>query len=226
MPPRHRRNYLAVPDQRPCQCVDPGEIRLVPGLAVDRFGDVFVCQVNSAGMERLTPALIDALVDLYAPRAVVLRGDSPVREFEGLKSRVEVIAGEVEGSVEIAEYGVRFLADPLAGQKTGWFFDQRDNRAFLASLADGVRMLDGYCYSGAFAVAGAVALEGAARPPPHADGHQHVHVVPGVAEVCAREQHVPQLRDDALLALPLQVPLSLDSVQLCLELSDLLLQLR
>ncbi|MFP6745348.1 MAG: class I SAM-dependent rRNA methyltransferase [Alphaproteobacteria bacterium] len=133
----------------------------LPGLAVDRFGDVFVCQVNSAGMERLTPALRDALVDLYAPRAVVLRGDSPVREFEGLKSRVEVIAGEVEGPVEIAEYGVRFLADPLAGQKTGWFFDQRDNRAFVASLAGDADVLDVYSYAGGFGVA--AALAGATR---------------------------------------------------------------
>ena len=99
------------------------------GLAIDRFGDVLVCQVNSAGMERLTPALLDALHDLYAPRAVVLRGDSPVREFEGLKSRVEVIAGALDGTVGVEEYGVRFVADPIAGQKTGWFFDQRDNRA-------------------------------------------------------------------------------------------------
>jgi 23S rRNA (cytosine1962-C5)-methyltransferase len=131
------------------------------GLAIDRFGDVLVCQVNTAGMERLTPALLVALHDLYDPRAVVLRGDSPVRGLEGLESRVEVIAGALEGTVETAEYGVRFVADPLAGQKTGWFFDQRDNRAFVARLAAGASVLDVYSYSGGFGIAAAVA--GASR---------------------------------------------------------------
>ncbi|MFP6741074.1 MAG: class I SAM-dependent rRNA methyltransferase [Alphaproteobacteria bacterium] len=129
----------------------------LPGLAIDRFGDVFVCQVNSAGMERLIPDLLAALHELFDPRAVVLRGDSPVREFEGLDSRIEVIAGALEGTVETEEYGVRFIADPLAGQKTGWFIDQRENRHFVAGLANGATMLDVYSYAGGFGIAAAMA---------------------------------------------------------------------
>ena len=129
----------------------------LPGLAIDRFGDVLACQVNSAGMERLAPALLAALDETFRPRAVVLRGDSAVRDLEGLERRVEVAAGTLDEPVEAVEHGVRFLADPVDGQKTGWYYDQRDNRAFIAGLAKGARLLDVYSYSGGFGVAAAVA---------------------------------------------------------------------
>ena len=148
-----RERFMAAPFYRLIHAEADG----LPGLAIDRFGDVFACQVNSAGMERLIPALLEALDGLYAPRAVVLRGDSPVRALEGLESRVEVASGALEGAVEIAENGLRYLADPIAGQKTGWYFDQRDNRAFVASLAADVSLLDVYGHSGGFALAAAAA---------------------------------------------------------------------
>ena len=129
----------------------------LPGLAVDRFGDVLACQVNSAGMERLAPSLLAALDETFGPRAVVMRGDSAVRDLEGLERRVEVAAGTLDGPVEVIEHGVRFLADPVGGQKTGWYYDQRDNRTFIADIAKGARLLDTYSYCGGFGLAAAVA---------------------------------------------------------------------
>ncbi|MGE5540181.1 MAG: class I SAM-dependent rRNA methyltransferase [Gemmatimonas sp.] len=125
----------------------------LPGLIVDRFGDVFVVQANTAGAEGLMPMLLDVLAERFAPRAVVGRNDSPVRELEGLPRDTSVLAGTLDGPIELIENGVRYLADPTGGQKTGWFFDQRDNRAFMASLAKGRRVIDFYTYAGGFALA-------------------------------------------------------------------------
>ncbi|MSO77820.1 MAG: class I SAM-dependent rRNA methyltransferase [Alphaproteobacteria bacterium] len=133
----------------------------LPGLIVDRFGDVVTCQTNTAGMERLLPDLLDALDRVLAPRAIVLRNDSSVRALERLDSYVRIAKGELSGPVEIRENGVRLFADPIGGQKTGWFYDQRDNRACVAGLCRGASVLDLYAYAGGFAVQAAVA--GAAK---------------------------------------------------------------
>jgi 23S rRNA (cytosine1962-C5)-methyltransferase len=127
----------------------------LPGLVVDRFGAVLVVQSNAAGMAVLEPLLIEALATLLKPEAIVLRNDSPARAMEGLGSEVRVAVGGVAGAVPVEENGVTFAADVLGGQKTGWFFDQRDNRGFVAELARGARVIDLYCYSGGFAVAAA-----------------------------------------------------------------------
>jgi 23S rRNA (cytosine1962-C5)-methyltransferase len=127
----------------------------LPGLVVDRFGAVLAVQANTAGMALLQPLIVEALGAVVAPEAIVLRNDSPARAMEGLDSEVRVALGEVAGPVAVEEDGVVFGADVLAGQKTGWFFDQRDNRAFVAGLARGARVIDLYCYSGGFAVAAA-----------------------------------------------------------------------
>jgi 23S rRNA (cytosine1962-C5)-methyltransferase len=127
----------------------------LPGLVCDRFDDVLVLQVNIAGMEALTPALLAAFDRLLAPRAIVLRNDSPARGLEGLPTGVSVAKGEVGDAVEVRENGLRYFADVRAGQKTGWFYDQRDSRAFVASVAVGGAFLDVYCHTGGFAVAGA-----------------------------------------------------------------------
>ncbi len=129
----------------------------LPGLIVDRFGDVLSVQINSAGMERLTPFLLDALARDLAPKVVVLGNDTPVRTLEGLPMERKVVVGDLSGPVELVENGVRFLADLSDGQKTGWFYDQRENRAFVASLARGRRVLDVYTYAGGFALQAAMA---------------------------------------------------------------------
>jgi 23S rRNA (cytosine1962-C5)-methyltransferase len=124
----------------------------LPGLVVDRFGDVVVAQLNSAGMERLREPLLEALDAVLAPRAVVLRNDSSARGPEGLTTEVVVARGSLDGPVELIENGCRFAADLLTGQKTGWFYDQRDNRAAVAQLAAGKRVLDLFAYAGGFGV--------------------------------------------------------------------------
>ena len=101
----------------------------LPGLVVDRFGGVLVVQANTAGMDRLLPVITDALQGLLPPEAIVLRNDSPARTLEGLPLETRTAFGTLEGPVSLDENGTLFLADVLAGQKTGWFYDQRDNRA-------------------------------------------------------------------------------------------------
>lgn len=129
----------------------------LPGLIVDRYGDVLAIQTNTAGMERLLPDLAAAFDRVLAPKAVVLINDSPVRKLEGLELEHRVLSGELTGPVELIENGCRFVADLADGQKTGWFFDQRDNRAFVARLAKGRRVLDLYTYAGGFALQAAMA---------------------------------------------------------------------
>ena len=142
----------------------------LPGLVVDRFGAVLVVQSNAAGMARLEPAVLDALGELLSPEAIVLRNDSPARGLEGLASETRVARGSLDGPIALHETGAVFRADLLAGQKTGWFFDQRDNRRFVANLARGARVLDLYCYTGGFAVqaalGGAAAVLGVDRSEP------------------------------------------------------------
>ena len=127
----------------------------LPGLIVDRYGEAVVVQANTAGMDRLLPELLEALDATLAPEIVVLRNDSSARQTETLQSEVRIAKGEISGPIEVLENGARFVVDLQAGQKTGWFFDQRDNRAAVARLAAGSRVLDLYAYGGGFAVAAA-----------------------------------------------------------------------
>ncbi len=124
----------------------------LPGLVVDRFGDALVVQVNTAGMEALTPVLLEALEAELSPRTIVLKNDSPVRELEGLKREVTVAKGDADAPIELVENDARFVADLSGGQKTGWFYDQRDNRRFMAELSKDATVLDVYSYSGGFGV--------------------------------------------------------------------------
>jgi 23S rRNA (cytosine1962-C5)-methyltransferase len=124
----------------------------LPGVVIDRFGAHLVVQVNTAGMELLTPVLLEALEAEFAPQTIVLKNDSPVRALEGLKRGVSVAKGDASGPIELIENGARFVADLSGGQKTGWFYDQRDNRRFMAGLAKDARVFDVYSYSGGFGV--------------------------------------------------------------------------
>ena len=135
----------------------------LPGTIIDRFGATLVLQVNTAGMARLLPELLAALDQLLAPETVVLRNDSPARELEGLAQEVAVAKGSLDGPIEVIENDTRYLADPREGQKTGWFYDQRDNRALVGRLVaarPGGRVLDAYSYSGGFTLQAALAGAG------------------------------------------------------------------
>ena len=129
----------------------------LPGLVADRFGGALVVQATTAGMERLLPEVLAAAGDVLGPETVVLRNDAPARRAEGLGPYVRLASGDLDGAVPVREGNLKYFADLMGGQKTGWFFDQRDNRAFVAALAGGAPMLDVYCHSGAFAIAGAAA---------------------------------------------------------------------
>ncbi len=121
----------------------------LPGLVIDRYDDVFSVQANSAAMDRLTQDLVAVLEEKFAPRAIVARNDSPVRAHEGLPEAVALLAG-TDATATVEEGGVTFPVDPLAGQKTGFFFDQRPHRDRMAGLAAGARVLDVFCHTGAF----------------------------------------------------------------------------
>ena len=130
----------------------------LPAVVVDRYGDVLVVQANAAGSEQFLPLLLDALQAELQPRAIVLRNDSLARATEGLDSTTEIARGSLDAAVTLEENGARFRVELLGGQKTGWFYDQRENRAFVASLAaKAERMLDVYSYAGGFAVQAAMA---------------------------------------------------------------------
>jgi 23S rRNA (cytosine1962-C5)-methyltransferase len=124
----------------------------IPGCIIDRFGDVAVVEPNAAGADRLVEPLVAALDRLLKPRTIVISGEGPARSLEGLASVHRLVKGTLDGAVELQEHGARFLADLAAGQKTGWFYDQRDNRLLAARFAKDADVLDLYAYSGGFGV--------------------------------------------------------------------------
>jgi 23S rRNA (cytosine1962-C5)-methyltransferase len=124
----------------------------LPGCVIDRYGDVIVIDVSSAGMDGEIDNLTAAIDSLLQPRVILVRGDGPARELEGLEPVSRLAKGTLEGPVEIVENGVKFMCDPREGQKTGWFFDQRDNRALISRLAKGAKMLDAYSYMSGFGI--------------------------------------------------------------------------
>jgi 23S rRNA (cytosine1962-C5)-methyltransferase len=133
----------------------------LPGLLVDRFADILVVQVGTAGMEALQPIWLQALQEVLAPKALLLRNDTAARAREGLALETRMVFGEVPPLVEVWENGCVYLADLVHGQKTGWFFDQRDNRKMIAAIAGGKTLLDMYSHSGGFGLLAAKC--GAAR---------------------------------------------------------------
>ena len=124
---------------------------LLPSLIVDVYGDVMVLQTLSQGTDALKEMFVELLVEEFAPRAIIERNDVRVRELEGLEMRTGVLYGDAPDEIEIVQDGVRFLIQPLGGQKTGSFLDQRENRLAARSVAYG-RALDCFTFNGAFAL--------------------------------------------------------------------------
>lgn len=129
-----------------------GEGDGLPGLVVDRYGDVLSVQLLTAGMELRREAIVAALRELFAPRAIVGRNDSASRELEGLPRQVELLYGEVPEPVSTTINGLQFAVDVMAGQKTGLFLDQRENCRRLEGLVQGTEVLDLFCYAGAWSL--------------------------------------------------------------------------
>jgi 23S rRNA (cytosine1962-C5)-methyltransferase len=132
-----------------------GEADGLPGLVIDRYGDVIVGQIGTAGIESMKDELLGAIEKVLKPRCVVWKNDSLARRFEGLDSYVETALGEAPGTLAVAENGVTFTVPAGGGQKTGWFYDQAANRRALLKYVPGMRVLDVFSYLGAWGLAAA-----------------------------------------------------------------------
>jgi len=128
----------------------------VPGLVIDRFDDSLTVQIGTAGMERQIEAIAAALDEVLKPKTIILRNDASSRALEGLDAYVKMHKGEGK-RIAVEENGARYIADLSEGQKTGWYYDQRDNRAFIAPFAKGKSVLDAYSYTGGFGILAAKA---------------------------------------------------------------------
>jgi len=130
-----------------------GESDGLPGVVADRYGEVIVVQLTSAGAERWRGAIVAALAAIDKVTCVYERSDAEVRTLEGLPPRVGGAWGTLPAHVSIVEDGLTYRVDPVAGQKTGFYLDQRDNRRLVRTLAAGRRVLNAFCYSGGFTLA-------------------------------------------------------------------------
>jgi 23S rRNA (cytosine1962-C5)-methyltransferase len=128
-----------------------GEADGCPSLICDRYDRWLVIQLLSAGLERFRDEIVEALIDLVRAEGILARHDVPVRAKEGLPRETTVMFGDVPREIEVVEYGIRYLAAPWEGQKTGAFLDQRENRALAGAIARG-RALDCFSYHGSFAL--------------------------------------------------------------------------
>ena len=144
----YRRRFA---DLRSCRLIF-AESDGLPAVIVDSFGDVLVMQCLCLGMEQYKQAICDALMDEVHPRGIYERGDVPVRELEGLSQVTGVLRGDVPDRVLMEENGVRFWVDVKNGQKTGFFLDQKENRAAIAPFVQGARVLDCFTHTGSFAL--------------------------------------------------------------------------
>ena len=128
-----------------------GEGDACPSLICDRYDRWLVVQLMSAGIEAFRDTIVQVLDELVQPTGILARNDVALRSKERLPVNVELLLGAVPETIEVSEHGVRFLAAPWTGQKTGAFLDQRDNRALVGSVARG-RALDCFAYHGSFAL--------------------------------------------------------------------------
>ena len=138
-------------DLKSCRLVY-GESDRLPALIVDSFGDVLVLQCLALGMEQYKQDIVDALVEEVHPAGIWERNDVPVRRLEGLEMTTGLLYGEVADRVEMHENGIRFLVDVKEGQKTGYFLDQKENRAAIAPFVRDKTVLDCFTHTGSFAL--------------------------------------------------------------------------
>ncbi len=167
----------------------------LPGLVVDRFGDVLVVQISTAGMETLKSSVLLALEQVVKPAAVMVKNDGKMRRAEGLESYVEVALGEVPELVSLIENGTCLLAPVHSGQKTGWFYDHRMNRARLQNYVQDKRVLDVFSYVGGWGLQAATA--GAAEVTCVDASQQALDVVAEAAAINEQQQRVSTLQGDA-----------------------------
>ena len=129
----------------------------MPGLIVDRYDESLVVQLNTAGMDLMANEIVQALQRTCSPKGIVVQRQGAARRLEGMGDNPMFIIGNVPTTTRVVENGIEFLTDLPGGQKTGWFFDHRENRARVASLSIGKRILDVYSYLGGFGISAAAA---------------------------------------------------------------------
>ena len=144
----YRRTFA---DLHSCRMIFAESDRL-PALIVDSFGDVLVLQCLALGMERFKQDVVDALVSELHPAGIWERNDVPVRRLEGLEMQTGLLYGNVPDRVQMTENGIHFWVDVKEGQKTGFFLDQKENRAAIAPFVRGKRVLDCFTHTGSFAL--------------------------------------------------------------------------
>ena len=140
-----------VADVNSCRVVF-SESDFLPALIVDKFSDILVLQISSLGTERYKEQIADILCDIIAPRGIYERNDIPVRELEGLPQTKGFLRGNFDTDVEMTENGVRFIVDVAEGQKTGYFLDQKENRAAIRPFVKNAKVLDCFCHTGSFSL--------------------------------------------------------------------------
>jgi 23S rRNA (cytosine1962-C5)-methyltransferase len=192
-----------------------GESDNLPGLVIDRYGDLLVAQIGTAGMEAMKDAILAALAKVVKPTTVVWKNDGGSRDLEGLPKYVEAALGEVPAQVHVRERGLQFAAPLEGGQKTGWFYDQAANRAqFLPLTRGATRVLDVFSYVGAWGVSAAAtgadvtcvdssapALEAVAANAA-ANGLANVRTVRGDAFTVLEELHAAREKFDVVIVDP------------------------
>ncbi len=147
----YRQKVLQGADTDSCRVVF-GEADFLPGFIVDKFGPYLVVQSLALGIDRFQETLVKLLDELIQPEGIYERSDAAVRKLEGLELRTGFLKGNFDPVVIIRENGIRFYVDIAQGQKTGYFLDQRENRAAIRPLVAGARVLDCFCHTGSFSV--------------------------------------------------------------------------
>ena len=189
--------------EQPCYRLVFGDSDLLPGLVVDRFFDIMVVQLASATMERHKDEVLAALIQVIKPSGILLKNDSAARDAEGLERYVETAFGVVPEWVALEENGVKFEAPVIEGQKTGWFYDHRMNRARLAPYVKGKRVLDLFSYIGGWGVqAAAFGLDGVERNAALNGLSEKVACIEGDVFAALKELKSAEERFDVVIADP------------------------
>lgn len=154
----YRKRFLDEPEY--CRLIF-GEADFLPALIVDKFGKYLVIQSLALGIDQYSDEIISILDEMFEPEGIYERNDVPVRRLEGLQQRKGFIKGSFDPVIQVKENGFPFFADIENGQKTGFFYDQRENRASIRPLVAGADVLDCFCHTGSFSVH--AALYGASK---------------------------------------------------------------
>jgi 23S rRNA (cytosine1962-C5)-methyltransferase len=146
---RYRQRFISEPEY--CRLIF-GEADFLPGLIVEKFGAYFVIQTLALGIDVHKETIVSILEELFQPEGIYERNDVPVRRLEGLEQQKGYLKGQFPTLLKVQENGIAFYADIENGQKTGFFYDQRENRTMLKYLVKDAEVLDCFCHTGSFSI--------------------------------------------------------------------------